>query len=767
MPKRFNTVFYKLMFTYSILLIVTIFFVGIASYFIISKILNEEVERSDKELLAYVETMSEHTVFTTVEKLFQKLVIPHYKTVDMMSFFNETNLEDRISDVYDAHQYLKEIVEGQYNVIDSIDFYFKKSDSIVSSTLALHSIRNDLVDSWINEISRVKDQTHWFVTKAIDSNGRQINAITYIGAYPVDGEANAKGYIAIHINEIALSNVLKQSVNQDTRQLFILTPNEIVSRSGNLPIDLSFIDNIRSYPGSDGHLIDDIDGISSIVSFHTLESSGWKIVRLTSVEKFYAKSKYMRNMLIFIGAIALLIGYGISNVLTFRIYHPLKSIVDTARRIFGDTPGVVADTAGYSNEYAQINAIINNLSVKVTNLEITLENNMPLIKSKLIHDLFHGNIDNHQDLAERFELLKTNLPTTQQYCFVILELDYEFMHHLSLENRQFIIYSLIDLIEGYGTSKVHHLACESSSRYRIEVLIYSSEPDRNEIVTLIHEISGYLAANFLVTIVALVSPWQKDPLEMEVLYKQSEKLFKYSYFQPSRSVFFVEELIGREQKIGENFDEILEQFARVLKGKRLEDVKASLQLFMEIVKTGSCSSDSYHKLLRDFVYVYYRFVKDMNLSTRDILTQELFAEFEKIRNVDEFERWSINVIETTFSFIEVNTKSKSSDFIKTVKDFITTHLSAELSLEAAAGIVFLSPRYLSKIFKQETGENFVDFVTKERMNAAAKMIVSTDETIENIALQVGYSNPAYFTKRFKESFGVTPTAYRAQREIKD
>jgi two-component system response regulator YesN len=764
--KRFNTVFYKLMFTYSLLLIVTIVFVGISSYVMISRTLNEEVERNDKELLTYVETMSEHSVYSTVQKLYQKLVVPHYETVDIMSLFNEANLEKHMSDVYDAHHYLKVIVEAQYNVIDSIDFYFLKSNTIVSSELALHAVQNDVEDSWIKEISRVTEESHWFVTKTIDPKGRQINAITYIGPYPANAAANAKGYIAIHINEMALSNILKQSVNQDTSQLFILTPSEIVSRSGrNLPSDLSFIGRIRNYPNSDGHFVVDIDETSSIISFHTLESSGWKIVRVTSVEKFYAKNNYMRNILILIGVIALLIGYGISNILTARIYNPLKLIIDKTRRIFGEAHTGPADYSGDSNEYAQINAVINNLSFKVTSLETTLEANLPLIKNKLIHDLFQGNIDNHQDLAERFELLKVDLPVSQHYTFGILQLDFVLMSHLSLENRQFIIYSLIDLIEGYDkSSTLHCLACESSSGYRIEVLISSSEPDSREIASLFQELSSNLAANFFVTAVALVGPWMMEPLELEKIYKKSEQLFKYSYFLPSQSVFFVDELIRREQHTEDNYEDLLEEFARALKGKRLEQAKASLIAFMDVIKTGNCAADYCHKMLRDLVYVYYRFVKDMNLSTRDILTKQLFAEFENIRNVVEFEHWSMNVIETTFSFIEVNNKNKSSDIIKTVKEYVANHLSEDLSLDVAAGVVFLSPRYLSKIFKQEAGENFVDFVTKERMNAAvAKLGVSTDETIENIALQVGYNNPAYFTKRFKETFGVTPTAYRDRR----
>jgi len=764
-PKRFNTVFYKLMFTYSLLLLVTIVFVGITSYVIIARTLNEEVERNDKELLAYVETMSEHSVFTTVQKLYQKLVVPHYKTVDMMSFFGEANLEDRMQDVYDAHQYLKEVVENQYNVVDSVDFYFLKSNAIMSSELALHHVQNDLEDSWVNEVGRVTDQTRWFVTKALDPKGNQINAITYIGPYPEKSSSGPQGYIAIQINELSLSNILKQSVNQDTSQLFILTPNEIVSRSGReLPANLSFVEQIRSYPGTDGHIIVDIGGTNSIVSFHTLESTGWKIVRITSVEKFYAKNSYMRNMLILIGIIALLIGYAISNVLTARMYNPLKSIVDKAKRLFGDASNDASGLAADNNEYAQINALINNLSGKVESLETTLESNLPVIKSKLILDLFQGNMNSYQELEERFELLQMKLPADQYYTFVTLELDYELMRHISLKNRQLIIYSLIDEIDSHTATPLFRLASESPSQYRIEVLICANQPDDEAVARLFQELAAKLAADFYVTMVALIGTWERDPLQLEHGYKQSGALLKYTYFHPSQSVLFMEALMRREASTAEMDELLLEEFARALKGKRPDAIKEGLLAFMNALKSGSFSTNYSHKMLRELVYIYYRFVKDMNLSTRDILSKQLFTEFENIRNIEEFERWSMNVIETTFSFMELTTNtSKSAEIVKTVKAYVASHLPEDLSLDVAASVVFLSPRYLSKIFKQEAGENFVDFVTKERMNAAAAKILSTEETIEAIALGVGYNNPAYFTKRFKETFGVTPTAYRERK----
>ena len=100
--------------------------------------------------------------------------------------------------------------------------------------------------------------------------------------------------------------------------------------------------------------------------------------------------------------------------------------------------------------------------------------------------------------------------------------------------------------------------------------------------------------------------------------------------------------------------------------------------------------------------------------------------------------------------------------IDTIKSYIAEHLHEDLSLNAVAEVVYLSPRYLSRMFKQETGENFVDYVTRMRMDKAAQLLHSTEHNIEQIAASLGYNNPAYFTKKFKEIYGMTPSNYRSQ-----
>ena len=63
-----------------------------------------------------------------------------------------------------------------------------------------------------------------------------------------------------------------------------------------------------------------------------------------------------------------------------------------------------------------------------------------------------------------------------------------------------------------------------------------------------------------------------------------------------------------------------------------------------------------------------------------------------------------------------------------------------------------------KIFKEETGENFVEYLNRVRLVKAAELL-QRDLSVSEIALQTGFKSASYFNKKFKEFFGVPPTSY--------
>ena len=96
-----------------------------------------------------------------------------------------------------------------------------------------------------------------------------------------------------------------------------------------------------------------------------------------------------------------------------------------------------------------------------------------------------------------------------------------------------------------------------------------------------------------------------------------------------------------------------------------------------------------------------------------------------------------------------------------VLSYINENINDEkLNVENLAGELFLSRSKLYRKIKALTGDTANEFIRKVRLEKAKQIIEGTEYTISEICYKVGFSSPSYFTKCFKDHFGVLPTEIR-------
>ena len=94
--------------------------------------------------------------------------------------------------------------------------------------------------------------------------------------------------------------------------------------------------------------------------------------------------------------------------------------------------------------------------------------------------------------------------------------------------------------------------------------------------------------------------------------------------------------------------------------------------------------------------------------------------------------------------------------------YLQEHLADEISLNILADEFHLSAQYISQLFKNEIGVNFLAYLTSIRMEKAKQLLISTDLPISEISARSGYGDYRVFTKTFKKTEGCTPSQYRQE-----
>lgn len=111
-----------------------------------------------------------------------------------------------------------------------------------------------------------------------------------------------------------------------------------------------------------------------------------------------------------------------------------------------------------------------------------------------------------------------------------------------------------------------------------------------------------------------------------------------------------------------------------------------------------------------------------------------------------------------------DTNDNDKRAIGLILKIVHTQYMNDICLESVSRQVYLSPRYVSALFKKETGESFVKYVTEFRLNKAKAYLRDTNMKIKDIAEQVGYTDTSYFGMVFRRHFGVSPARFRESGE---
>ncbi|WP_026670587.1 response regulator transcription factor [Butyrivibrio sp. AE3006] len=100
--------------------------------------------------------------------------------------------------------------------------------------------------------------------------------------------------------------------------------------------------------------------------------------------------------------------------------------------------------------------------------------------------------------------------------------------------------------------------------------------------------------------------------------------------------------------------------------------------------------------------------------------------------------------------------------VTTLLQYVDAHFTEDMSREHLSELFYFAPDYITKIFRKETGMSFKNYIIEKRLDLARKLLQTTDYSVRDISLKVGYDNYSYFTRLFKKSFGVTPVEFRGK-----
>ena len=250
-----------------------------------------------------------------------------------------------------------------------------------------------------------------------------------------------------------------------------------------------------------------------------------------------------------------------------------------------------------------------------------------------------------------------------------------------------------------------------------------------QIVLADQEFEGLLAMPFEAPYQANFEKWKRD-VEKTLFYgsvnlDQSESLF--SYYEP---------------------------IYRVIIQGNLQQIIDELTLLEHIVLENTPRVSITKQLFTQFVMDVFHLFEHLKADDMTDIVKNIHA-------ITTFEDLVAYTKETLTSFFG---QYRMNENVVSVLEVIGRDYQKELSLKDISKDLFINPVYLGQLIKKETNSTFAELLNKQRIKAAQQLLLSTNDSIEDICYTVGYSNVGYFYKVFRKLCGKSPKAYRKQVE---
>lgn len=213
-------------------------------------------------------------------------------------------------------------------------------------------------------------------------------------------------------------------------------------------------------------------------------------------------------------------------------------------------------------------------------------------------------------------------------------------------------------------------------------------------------------------------------------------------------------------------DQDIQKVTKAVKLGKQHEVREAVEELMGKFKHSNISLHRYQVAMMELVTELLKLGRSYHLNLEEIFggNMDFYGEIAKFDSLDSLGEWLYNVCMKFRSLIRQEQTDSTKLLTEKAKQFIQeNYADSNLSVELLSNYLNVSAAYFSTIFKKETGQSFVMYLTNVRMEAALELLNNTQEKTYVIAGEVGYTEPNYFSYVFRKKYGISPTKYRMSK----
>lgn len=737
----------RMLLSYFPIFLITITILVFLSFIIVNEISQKETVKADRISTGYI--------MKTVELSLKEIemnVLEEVQHNERYESFLHLGLDrGRQETIYGVVGSLRTLTSRD-ELIDSI-YVFRSNNREALTTSGLVEW-NDFADkAFIEQVFSRPEYQGWSTIRPYHemNTDKERRVISMYKRAPLP--FGTQGFIVINVNMYALEQKIQSMIGDN------LSFMNIRDESGNIVFSSRDYDRDA---GADGTREKVLNRLTSTMTNWTFESgilAGQLFVWVSVVSYIWI----VLGLVTVLGAIAYIL------YITKRNYKPIRVMMNRIESIRDrmDNPGV-----SKADELLLIDQALENLIQQTTDYEKQQHENMLIARRQLFIDIIQG--ERLGKVAGRLGKLKP-LPEEAlggRYIVIVVEIMgfTEFQSHFSLRDQSTLKFALTNVLQEIAREEGLHGWGEWTEVNRMGMIFgmqAGKEIENNHEVIRRFADRGiawareHLGLSLMVGVGPCTVAWE----EMAASYQTAAQTLQHKLSLGKEAVIMSEDIPDHDSRRTYSHLQGIGNFVRQFRLSN-EEWRIHLERIFEAMKADGLKDEEIRMLLQTMMEMLARELGELSERLVEPFREEQAGRWreavEKTVSLEQLKTLFMEELSEIYRTYVAISKTKSHRaMIMEMKAYIEENFAdPDLSLKHLSDRFDISGKYASYLFKEEFNMKFVDFLVQLRMAKAEQLLVETEETVQNIALQVGYANSITFGRTFKREVGVTPGDYR-------
>lgn len=394
-------------------------------------------------------------------------------------------------------------------------------------------------------------------------------------------------------------------------------------------------------------------------------------------------------------------------------------------------------------------------------------NSLPILRELFLNDMVRGNMP-AEDIRQKLEEYKIDILGAEKWLTAVINVENETAEETGLtlhQEKELIPISVKSLLEDNLKDYCRFTAFNSAVGITL-IAAVDGEKKQTSLIDLLGDICKEIKRILQVTVTIGIGYFCKDLEQLPAAYQSAVDALGYQEIVGTGNIIYINDMepVSRGKLQLETRDEA-DLIAAVKFGTR-EKIEAAARSFASRMESARVHMRQQQVYQMSIINCLIRLMQQQDLDLSAMFgTDEMYGKV--IYGNMKPEEFASVITEVGCRMNEAMNRERDKTAKKVIleaKQYILDHYQdPELSVDVMCRQLHMSPAYFSTVFKRETGQTYIAYLTEVRLDKAVELLNTTDDKTYVIAQKVGYQEQNYFSYVFKKRFGISPTKFRGSQ----